>query len=145
MTQTLLYQTTLSAKARRGLILNLVAALLLMILSGVQWFAGGHWIHGLMFCVVVAVSALLLLILRRSKHPLEVYEDRIVLNSLTRTAVPLASIDGVGTHSKRGTSNLTYRDASGQSGEMLIHWKFIREPQEEVLAQINRALEEMSS
>jgi len=141
MTETPLYQTTLSAKARRGLILNAAASSLLALLSGAQWFAGGHWLQALIFCIMAPVAVLVIVIFIRSRHPLEVFTDRIVLNSAVRTTVPLTKIDGIGTHPKRGTPSLSYRDQdTGQSGEMLIHWRFIREPQEDVIAQIKSAL-----
>ncbi len=141
MAQPPLYQTTLSAKARRGLILNVVAAFLLALISGGQWFAGGHWLQAVIFCLTLGVGGLVALTLMRSKHPLEVYSDRVVLNSLTQTAMPVKKLIGIGTHPKRGTPTLSYRDDAGGQSEFLIHWRFIREPQEEVIAQINQVLE----
>ena len=146
MTQTPLYQTTLSAKARRGLVLNAIGASVLVLLSGSQWYAGGHWLQAVIFCIMAPVLVLIVLIWLRSKHPLEIFADRIVLNSIFSTSVPLAHIGGIGTHPKRGSPSLSYRDANrGQSGEMLIHWRFIREPQDEVIARIKSALVEAAS
>lgn len=141
MTDHSLYQTTLSAKARRGLILNVIAAFLLALISGGQWFAGGHWIQVLIFCLTLGVGGLVALTLMRSKNPLEVYSDRVVLNSLMQTAIPVEKLIGIGTHPKRGTPSLSYRDDTGKQNELLIHWRFIREPQEEVITQINQVLE----
>lgn len=145
MTRTPLYQTTLAPKARRGLILNAIAGALLTLLSGAQWLAAGHWLQGLILWVMLPVTALIILVFIRSRHPLEIFEDRVVLNSALRTTVPLSQIEGIGTHPKRGTPSLTYRDdAEGQSGELLIHWRFIHEPQDEVLAQVKAALHKAS-
>ena len=145
MTQTPLYQTTLSAKARRGLLLNSFAALLLTVLSGFQWYSGGHWLQIVIFCIAAPVAVLVIFTLLRAKHPLQIFENRIVLNSALRTEVPLVNVVGIGTDPKRGTPSLTYRDeTNGHSGELAILWRFIREPQEEVLAEIRKALKRSS-
>jgi len=45
---------------------------------------------------------------------------------------------------RKETLSLTFKNANGDSEEVLILWKFIREPQEEVLAHIKGALEGVS-
>ncbi len=145
MTDKPLYRTTLSAKARRGLILNAVASSMLALLSLALWLMNGSLLQAFIFCIMGPVAVVVIAILLRSKNPLVIYDDRVVLNSLVRTTVPFANIDGIGTHPKRGSPSLTYRDDdAGHSGEMLIHWRFIREPQDEVIARINSAREAAS-
>lgn len=141
MTDQPLYQTNLAPKARRKLLLNSGAMTLLSVLSGFQWFGGGHWLQGVIFFVSVPVAILVLLVFIRSRHPLEIFQDRIALNGFPRTVVQLSHIKGIGVHPKRGEPSLTFHDeAQGFSGELAVAWRFIREPQDEVLAQVRAAI-----
>jgi len=141
MTETPLYQTNLAPRARRGMMLNALAGAVLALLSGSQWFVGGHWLQGLIFFIIAPVVVFIVVTLIRSRHPLQIFGDHIMLNSVISTALPLAGISGIGTHPRRGEPSLTCTDtASGQTTEVTIPWRFIAEPRDDVLAQLNIAL-----
>jgi hypothetical protein len=141
MTEQPIYQTTLAPKARRKLLLNTGAMSLLCVLSGFQWFSGGHWLQGVIFFISLPVAVLVFMVFLRSRHPLEIFEDRIALNGFPRTVVQLSTIKGIGTHPKRGEPSLTFNDEEkGFSGELAVAWSFIKEPPQDVLEQVSAAI-----
>ena len=137
-----IYHTTRSAKVSRKLFLNGFGAVVLSLLSGWLWRTGGHWLQAMIFCIMAPLAGLVIATIFRSRNPLQIYDDRIVLSTTLRTALPLANIKGIGTDPKRGTPSLTYLDeAKGHSGEISILWRFIAEPQADVLRQVEDALD----
>jgi len=146
MTDKPIYQTTRSAAVSRKLFLNGFGAVMLSLLSGWLWWTGGHWLQAVIFCIMAPLAVLVIVTILRSRHPLQIFEDRIVLSSGLRTNVPLANITGIGTHPKRREPSLTYLDEEqGHRGELAIHWRFIKEPQVDVIRQIEDALDRRSA
>lgn len=139
MTDHPLYTTTLSGKARRGLALNGAAAALLTLVAGPQAFGGGHWLHGVIVCFTVPVAILALIIAGRARHPLMIFEDRVVLSALGRSVIPLSQVEAVAPGPK-GRVGLVIRDPqTGGLADIPILWTLITQSQEDVIAEIEKA------
>lgn len=110
-----------------------------------EWATGAPT-AGTIFLTVVCVVLVGLALLRVmtfmvSRRPIEIYPDRIVVAGLVKSTFATANITGRGVHARRGDVCLDYRDPEkDQKGQIPLPWKFIAEPAEEVIEQLDRAI-----
>ena len=136
------YSTTRSKKATSGLVRNgLITGLAAAFFSWL-WLTGGGALYGLGAVGFALISLFILFVLMRSATPLQITQSDVIISSGFRSSFPLAKVQKIGEHPTRKTPSLTFADPEkGHSGEITLPWKFIAEPQEEVLAKLQAAID----
>ena len=135
-----IYETSFSRSGRNRVLRNHLGSALAAGIFGWFWFQESDTallVVWLLFAALALFQFKILFI----KHPLQLFTDKIVYNMGLTLVLPIETIVRTSMHSRRKEPCLIHRHPdSGKENELIIHWKYIAEPKEEVMQQIGNLL-----
>lgn len=103
--------------------------------------------RGFHYGILIAVGVLIvtqLMILIFSRRPLTLYEDKVRIGSIFPFVIMRNTIVGTGLHKKRGDVCLVIENDRGD-GQLILPWRTIAEPVDEVVAALKSYCHEDAS
>ena len=140
------YIASRSRKSTVRLVLNVVIFSLLILLVSLPDIGDAENQISLFlnyaFFVFCSISLLInLAFLWFSRHPLKIFEDKVVLGSAFYTTLPMKHIRGHGIHRKKGNICLeVFNPEKNRQEQLPISWHIIKEPVEEVVQALDQVI-----
>lgn len=138
MDKEIIYHTHFRRRARLVFAKRALVLFFLFTLSGYLYFRYSSYI-ALVGCLLFGVSCFFILLSLFRKYPFYITKTHYCLTLNFTLKIPLEQIVGMGVHPMKGETCLLIKDKKDNKiGPLALPWKFIREPQMDVVKSLNQ-------